>query len=242
MTETKSKRRGLGIKGALIIIALSGLITVLLLFRGSLLKWPWQNGASGNGHLTLPAASSGVDLTPDPVMGWNAIDFQEAILGETREVSEYVVLEQDVKVDTTITTALANIDIFRKTKVIHSFGTGVYAVNLGAVTEDSITVDTNSKTVAVAVPHAALKYLQYDVTKTTFEETQNALFAFGNIKLDQEQQQLLDEAIDASMRARLSSPEMLAAADDAAVAALAELFSRLVSGVSDEFTVAVDMK
>jgi hypothetical protein len=51
---------------------------------------------------------------PNGILGYTAIDFQEAILGETRTMTEVVVLEQDVSVDTTITNALANLAIFKR--------------------------------------------------------------------------------------------------------------------------------
>ena len=50
------------------------------------------------GGITITAPESLSDLMPDETMGYSRFDFSNAILGESREKSEFVVLEQDVTV------------------------------------------------------------------------------------------------------------------------------------------------
>ena len=57
--------------------------------------------------LSAPDSLSG--LLPDEQMGYNKIDFSNAILGESRTKSDFVVLEQDVTVSTRVSQALANL-------------------------------------------------------------------------------------------------------------------------------------
>ena len=70
-------------------------------------------------------------------MGYNKIDFSNAILGESRKKSDFVVLEQDVTVSTRVSQALANLALFEKSQVIRSYGTGVYVVDLSALVKES---------------------------------------------------------------------------------------------------------
>jgi hypothetical protein len=178
-------------------------------------------------------------LLPDEVMGYNSIDFQEAILGESREKQELVVMEQDVQIDSTISNALANIALFKKTKVIHSFGTGVYTIDMSKIDSDHIVVDETAKTVTVTVPHSILQYVNIDVNKTTFEETEHTIFKIGDIKLTQEQQNVLDQSIDEVLRAELNVQTLFDQADEIGVLKVQEIFQPLVSAVSEEFLVVV---
>ena len=174
-------------------------------------------------------------------MGYNRIDFTNAILGEAREEQELIVMEQDVQVDSEISNALANISLFKKTKVIHSKGTGQYTVDMSKISEDTIAVDMDAHTVTVTVPHTVLHAIVVDAAQTTFEETEHAIFGFGDIKLTQEQNQLLEESIQDAMRAELDTPELYAKADEIGCLQIAEIFQPLITAVAEEFVVQVVM-
>jgi len=172
----------------------------------------------------------------DDVMGYTTIDFQQAVLGEAREKQELVVLEQDVKVDTEISSAMANIELFKKTKMIHTFGTGVYTVDMSKITEGKVMVDEAARTVTIIIPHTVLQYINTDPTKTEFEETEQ-LIPIGDLKLTAEQTNVVDQAIEEAMREQLASPEQMAKADEVALLKVAEVYQPIVSAVSNEFLV-----
>jgi hypothetical protein len=69
--------------------------------------------------------------------------------------------------------------------------------------EDAVTISRIQQTVTVTIPAAMLKYVNIDTAATTFEETEHALLAFGDIKLSQEQQQELNVSIETAMREKL---------------------------------------
>jgi hypothetical protein len=159
-------------------------------------------------NIDVPDSLSG--LLPDETMGYNKIDFSNAILGESRTKSDFVVLEQDVTVSTRVSQALANLALFEKSQVIRSYGTGVYTVDLSKLSADDISLDSKRNLVTITIPHAALSYVTVDVEKTEFEETKKALFAFGEIKLTSEQLNLLEQNIQDAMQEQLISADMLA--------------------------------
>ena len=178
-------------------------------------------------------------LLPDPTMGYSRIDFENAILGESREKSEFVVLEQDVAVSTRVSQALANLALFEKSQVVRSYGTGVYTVDLSGLTGADIGVDDAMGQVTVTIPHASLAYVTVDVEKTEFEETKKALFAFGEIKLTNEQLNLLEQSIRDAMEKQLSSADMLAKADVHALEQVRALFEPIVRSVAPDYVVTV---
>ncbi len=191
------------------------------------------------GGLTITVPESLSELLPDKTMGYSRFDFSNAILGESREKSEFVVLEQDVTVTSRVSQALANLALFEKSQLIRSYGTGVYSVDLSKLTEDDVALDNDLKTVTVTIPHAALSYLTVDVDKTEYEETQKAIFAFGDIKLTNEQMGLLEQSIQDAMRAELETADMLSKADASAVTQVQKLFLPLVQAVASDYTVEI---
>lgn len=176
-------------------------------------------------------------LLPDEVMGYSKIDFENAILGESREKSAFVVLEQDISVSTRVSQALANLALFEKSQVVRSYGTGVYTVDLAGLTGADIVMDPDLEQVTVTIPHAALSYITVDVEKTEYEETKKAIFAFGEIKLTNEQLNLLEQNIQDTMEEQLSSAEMLYKADVHALSQVRELFEPIVRSVAPEYVV-----
>lgn len=189
--------------------------------------------------VTIDLPDSLDSLLPDETMGYSKFDFSDAILGESREKSDFVVLEQDVTVATRVSQALANLALFEKSQVVRSYGTGVYTVDLSALTEEDVSMDSQLQQVSVTIPHAALSYVTVDVEKTEFEETKKALFAFGEIKLTNEQLNLLEQSIQDAMREQLSSAEMLEKADAHALSQVRELFGPIVRSVAPEYIVTV---
>jgi len=192
--------------------------------------------------VTISVPDSLSELLPDEEMGYTKIDFSNAILGESREKSDFVVLEQDVSVTSRVSQALANLALFEKYQIIRSFGTGVYTVDLSALSEDDVSVDETLLTVTVSIPHAVLAYVTVDIENTEYEETEKALFAFGEIKLTNEQLNLLEQSVDDAMRVQLESDEMMEKADVHAVSQVQSLFEPIVQSLAPEYVVVIELQ
>lgn len=212
-------------KRALRLVLLAALVLAALF-----VYWKFYAGA---GATQVSVLSQGIVQTN--------LDFQSAILGESREKQMYVVLEQDVTVETRVTQSLLNLSVFEKSKTIRSKGTGYYAIDLSTLTENSIRVDDSEKNVVVTVPHAILYVLDYDVTASTFEDTQGGILALGELKLTMEQQNEIQKSIDAAMHEVLETEEMFAFADEKGALMVYELFQPLVAALSDEYTLEIVM-
>lgn len=192
--------------------------------------------------LDLSAPDSFSDLLPDETMGYNKIDFSNAILGESRKKSDFVVLEQDVTVTSRVSQALANLALFEKSQIIRSYGTGVYTVDLSALSEEDVSLDEALAVVRISIPHPALAYVTVDLEKTEYEETQKALFAFGEIKLTSEQTNLLEQSIEDAMRELLATEEMQQKADTHAVSQVRALFEPIVQSIAADYVVEIEFK
>ncbi len=174
------------------------------------------------------------DLLPDEIMGYNDVEITQAILGEVRDKNQLIVMEQDVEVQTEISRALANIPLFEKTKTIYSYGTGAYGIDLTALTEGAITYDHDIKEVIVQIPHAALAYVDPDFSKTKFGDTEKALLAFGELKMTQEQENVVNKEIEEAMWIRLNTANRLAVADLKAVQRVKAFLTPSVNEIDED--------
>lgn len=188
-------------------------------------------------HIDIPDSLN--SLLPDETMGYSKIDFSDAILGESRTKSDFVVLEQDVSVSTRVSQALANLALFEKSQIIRSYGTGVYTVDLSKLSANEIDFDSKRNLVTITIPHSVLSYVTVDVEKTEFEATKKALFAFGEIKLTNEQLNLLEQNIQDAMKEQLDSADRFAKADTAALSQVQKLFEPIVKTVDSSIILAV---
>ncbi|HRV33985.1 MAG TPA: DUF4230 domain-containing protein, partial [Anaerovoracaceae bacterium] len=137
------------------------------------------------------------------VMGYKTVEVRDSLLSQARSTRYLVVLEQDVRVDVQVSQMLWNIPLFEKTKVIHAYGKGAFGIDLSDLTEDAVQIDHNIREVVLILGGAELLYVENDYEKTTYEETEHALLAFGDIRLTAEQQTVVDRDIQNAMKKAL---------------------------------------
>ena len=191
----------------------------------------------GTNHTTQTTAD---EVLESGLFTYTAVDFQDAILGEASQHQELVVMEQPIEIATTITKAgLGNLQIFSKMKTITYYGTGVYTVDMSGIDKEHILVDLEKKQVTVVIPRSCLQYINPDLDKTEFEDTEKGLLAFGDIKLKTEDQNRLLQSVYKSMEEKLTEKEVFQMADEYASMSTWQMFQPFVSAVSPEFTLEV---
>lgn len=229
-----SKKKGGG-KGKFWLGAVVGLIVGagIMLIVGILSK----GMIFGTNQTTLTTAD---EVLETGMIGYTAVDFQNAVLGEASQHQELIVMEQPLEIATTVTKAgLGNMQIFSKMKTITYYGTGVYTIDMSKIDADHIEVDLEKKQVMIKIPHSCLQYINPDLDKTEFEDTEKGLLAFGDIKLKTEDQNRLLQAVYKSMEDRLDEDDLFQMADEYASMSSWQMFQPLVSAVSPEFSVEI---
>ncbi|MBO4235459.1 MAG: DUF4230 domain-containing protein [Firmicutes bacterium] len=183
------------------------------------------------------------NVIEEHAVGFTAVDFQDAILGEAVGHSELIVMEEPMQLSTTLLKEGPwEWEVFRRAKNITYYGTGVYTVDLSKLAASQIKVDDANKKVTVTVPSAKLQYVNPDYEKIEFEDTDKGLLAFTDIKLTAEEQATLENSVLEEMRTHLSSPDLMASANEFAKMKIWELFQPLVTSVSPEYKVEVIVK
>ena len=190
---------------------------------------------------THNAEELGADnVIEEHLTGYTAVDFKDAILGEAQGHQELIVMEEPMQLTSTLhKEGPWDLEVFRRTKNVTYYGTGVYTVDLSKLNSGKIRVDEASKKVIITVPHAALQYVNPDFSKIEFEDTEMGLLAFTDIRFTAEEQAALEISMTEEMRTLLSSAELMKAADDFAVMKLWDLFQPLVSAVSPDYRLEI---
>ena len=214
------------LKGALIGLLCGMLIAYFILDR------MYQNMM--NAQTETPAE------TEEP-SGPSSVEFEEAVLEAASEHSELIVMEQPLSIPTTITkSGLGNLAIFSKVKDVTYYGTGVYTVDLSKIDAKHIRTDIFNRTVSILIPHAVLQYVNPDLSRTEFQDTEKGWLAFGVIKLTTEESNELEKSVMSAMEERLNQDDLLIQADEFAVLQTWEIFQPIIASVSPEYTVEME--
>jgi len=223
----KDKKKGGFLTGLIVGLVVGALLMGLMSTTGLLGK--------------VLGTKEGADAVLDEnLLGYTAADFQDAVLGAASEHQELVVMEQPLEITTTLTkSGLGGLAIFSKVKTVTYHGTGVYTVDMKNIDKEHVKVDTAAKTVTVVIPHAALQYVNPDLDKTEFEDTEKGLLAFGDLALTTEQHNTLAKAVEDAMRQRLTQKDLYEQADEYATMKTWEIFQPLVTAVSPQFKVVM---
>lgn len=228
MKRQKTNKTIINIGGLRFTLPIILVLLVLLIAATSFLI-PSIRDALGIG--SWPTAFQ--DLLPEELMGYNETEISDTILGKTQDKGELVVMEQEVTTKMELTRALWNVPIFKKTKTVYSHGVGGFSVDLSKITEGGLSWDSSTKAMTITIPQATLSYIDPDFSKTEFGDTEKALLAFGDIKLTQEQQNVLNVEIEEAMEKALNTEARLRVANIKAKQKVGELLRPLVEDLNE---------
>lgn len=234
MKRQKSNKTIIKIGGLRFTLPIILILLVLLIAATSFLV-PSIRDALGIG--SWPTAFK--ELLPEELMGYNETEVSDTILGKTQDKGELVVMEQEVSVQIQLTRALWNVPLFEKTKTVYSHGIGGFSVDLSKITEDCLSWDSSTKAMTITIPHATLSYIDPDFSKTEFGNTERAILAFGDIKLTQEQQNVLNVEIEEAMEKALNTETRLRVANIKAKQKVGELLKPLVKELHQDIKLYV---
>ena len=213
-----------------------GLILVIVFFGIKLYK-----GFEMNTKILEPVEDHDLTIDNNGFLGYTAVDFEEAVLGAAKKEALLVVDEQEISVVSTTTKAgLFNLGVFSKNQSVTFVGMSQYAVDLKKLTKENISVDDESHTVTVKVPHAEFHLVKIDHDKTIFADTEKGLLAFGDIKMTQEENNEIEKEATVKLEEKAKEPEPMKKADQYALYVLRDLFETSINSVTNSYKVKVE--
>ncbi len=215
-----------------VIIILALLIVIIVIFE------------SREGGVFSPVEQTSTEtVSVEGTVLVEKLDFGEVVMGEASGKSEFIVLEQEVSVETKTSRSLGDIEILTKSQNMHSPGIGVYTVDLSQISESDIIADQQNETVLILIPHPTLYSVTPDYDNTTIDDIERGSFlAFGDIEMTQQEQLDAQKLIIEAMTVELETKTQLEKADRFAVAQVKELLQPIIKAVDSKYTVMVDFK
>ena len=187
----------------------------------------------------------GHDLTLENfgILGYKAVDFQDAILGDSSKLKKIEVYRQEVSDATTTTdTGLFNLSVFSKNQIITYKGTAVYTVDLSGMKNSDIVLDEENRIVTIYIPHAKQEEINILEKDINYGDVEKGLLAIGDIKMTPEQLNEIQAGARAKMQEKLNEQKVLENADRFAKLSVWELYSPIIKNVSKNYSLEVEFK
>ena len=218
---------------------LLSLLVILAALGGGI----WLHQRSQANEPIAPVEDHDLTLENDGIWGFKAADFEEPILGEAARQRQLIVEEREVYVNTTITdTGLFNLGVFNKQQALTIHGTGQYTIDLTRLSRSSISLNEQTYELTIRIPHAELHNTIFDPAQTEIGDAKNGWLAFGNIKLDAEQQKAFEVSAVEQLQTRLEETDRFTEADRFARLAAYELYQPIVRAVSPICQVIIEFQ
>lgn len=224
-----------------IVNLIKDIVTLALIIFLAIIGLKIYDGLKKNTDILKPVDNHDLTVENNGILGYKVVDFEDAILGASKRQSLLIVDEQDISIVTTTTQAgLFNLDIFSKNQSVTFMGKSQYTVDLSKLNSNCISVDNDSRTVEIKVPHAQFHDVVIDYNQTKFSDTEKGLLAFGDIKMSQEQINEITKTAKERLTEKAQEKEPLAKADQYAKYVLRDLFETSISSITNSYKVKID--
>ena len=166
------------------------------------------------------------------------------MLGEEKQLKKIEVYSREVSDVVTITQAgLGRIKAFSKYQYITYNGMAVYTVDLSDLNNESFTLNESEKQLTITIPEPVLEPINIPSENIEFGDVEkNSIFAVGDIKLSPEEQTEIETEAKKKMITKLETENSLEEAKKAAEYSVWEIFHPIISGVSSEYSLNIDVR
>ncbi len=177
------------------------------------------------------------------ILGYTAADFQEAILGDSKQLKKLEVYKINVSEVAEVTrTGLANLKIFSKHQLITYKGEATYTVDLGQLKKEDITLvdNENEKTVHIKIPRPVLEPINIPEDQIEYGDVEKGLLALGDLKMKAEDISLIQGEARTKMEEKLEKENILKTAERFAVMSVWEIYQPIVDSVTSGYSLEVE--
>lgn len=191
-------------------------------------------------HVEASVGSHDLVLENNGILGYTAADFQEAILGETKQQKKLEVYTAEISdAATLIDTGLANLSVFSKSQLITYHGSVVYTVDLSKLRTEDISLDEESHVITLKIPHSERGEVTVLPEEIEFGDVDKGLLAFGDIKASPEDVHKVQEQAIEKMKEKLTELNQDEEADRFAKLSVWEVYQPIVKSVAKDYSLEV---
>lgn len=135
-------------------------------------------------------------------------DLQENIINDFKNTNKLITLEIELSQTLKIDKSFGNSDLFSKYQYVKFFADCSYYVDISNLNKDDIIVDKLNNKLTLIVPKPKIYLININKNKTSFSESVNGLFRFGEINLSLDEISTLEENVHNSFKEAISKEDI----------------------------------
>lgn len=154
---------------------------------------------------------------------------KENLIKEFKNVNKIIPLEIELSKTIIVDKSFSSLDVFKKFKEIQFFANCSYYIDLSSLETDDINLDDSLNTIELKVPYPKIYTISLLNDKTIYKPSENGLLRFGEIKLTQEEFNIIQKELYSSFEETLNSEELYNEALESSKKSLLYLLNKLIN-------------
>lgn len=154
---------------------------------------------------------------------------EENLVKEFKNVNKIIPLEVGLSKTITIDKSFGSLDIFKKYKEIQFFANCSYYIDLSTLNINDITLDNFNNIIEIKVPYPEIFNISILRDKTIYSNSSNGLLRFGEIKLTQEEFDLIQNEVYKSFEETLKNDDLYNEAIENSKISITTLLNKLTN-------------
>lgn len=155
---------------------------------------------------------------------------KDALISEIREKQDLITMEVDMIEKVVIDNSWGDLSIFKKVQSVNYFGKGLFTVDLSQIKSENLVVQEDEKRLTIKIPEPIIKAITIDEEKTTYENPENGVFRFGEIKLTASENQTMVKSVKDKMSKKMLEFELYERASKTTEAIVKSLIETITEG------------
>ena len=155
---------------------------------------------------------------------------KDALVSEIREKQDLITMEVDMIEKVVIDNSWGDLSIFKKVQSVNYFGKGLFTVDLSQIKPENLVVQEDEKRLTIKIPEPIIKAITIDEEKTTYENPENGVFRFGEIKLTAAENQTMVRSVKEKMSKKMLENELYERASKTTEAIVKGLIETITEG------------
>ncbi len=171
------------------------------------------------------------------------VSFSDVILSQPEETRELIVSTLRGTVSATLSESMfkpVDWEILKKNQKVTYAGTGYFSVDLSSLTEQSLVVNDQNRSVTIRIPHPSLKSIDINPNDIIIDEIKKGLLAWGSIKMTVEDYNTIEKELRARLEEKFNNAYNQKKADEQALNMVKAVYEPVVLAVDNRYTVEIE--
>ena len=156
------------------------------------------------------------------------LSIKDSLIDEIHNTNKIIPLELELSQSVSIDNSWGNLDILKKYKNITYFALCSYAVDLSKISNNDISINSDKKIISITLPKPEIYLIDFDYSKTQYEDSINGLLRFGDISISPEDSINIENNIKLKLKERMLENDLHLKSMDASKESISNLLKQIL--------------